>query len=1200
MMNYWKLLRRSLDFYRKSHLWVVLGTMISTAILVGALIIGDSVKFSLQQIVFDRLGNTEFALTSGDRLFRAQIADDLAKILDTTVAPLLQTNGIAIAEGGQQRLNNIQIIGMDDRFGKIAGITDFYNHISPDEAIINHHLALRLQLKKGDEFLLRIKKLNMIPKDIPLSLDTDTTMARPFKIKAIASDTQFGRFNLKANQVAPNTVFVSLSALSREMGYDNRANVLLIQKFLDQDLWDYPDYQDKKKEVKKIKKNYKLQNTNYKGGGTPGLIGIPNYNVQSYKPRGIHASMQSCNHAISFPLASFSHLPIFSASQLPSLLPGRRRQVEEAFKEAWALADVGLEVREFPGRDMIEIKSSRIFLDPAIVDATLKINKKAQPVLTYFVNRISLGDRVTPYSFVSAPGSSIVPPGMKDDEIIINEWLARDLSASQGDQIRLTYYVLGPMRDLIEESTNFRVKAIVPLEGPYVDSDLMPDFPGLSSEQNCRDWHPGIPIDLDKIREKDEEYWDNYRGTPKAFVTIDAAQRLWRNRFGDLTAVRFMGLEKREIEKKLIGELDPASFGLVFREVREEGLRASVESVDFGELFLGLSFFIIVAALLLTGLLYVFNVEKRSEENGLLLALGFPKKNVKRLVLMEGAVIIIIGSILGSAAGVFYNQVVLYALKTVWHGVVGTSMLRVNVKFSTILMGTGIGIFIAFFTIWIVTRKQLKQPVTGLQRGLTKLNVYREKRPLVSILIGISGVIAVIIILLTTKFETGREAFMFFFTAGSLLLISGMAFIKVLLYKLNNKKFLQGPGTVFSKRVPGRRRQEKSLFNIGVRNNTRRPVRSLTLIGLLACGLFIVFTVGANRVISTQDVEKRGSGTGGFALYGESSVPVLYDLNSQKGTNFYGLESINAKGVDYVQFRVKEGDDASCLNLNRVSNPQLIGVDPDELIKRASFTFVENSGEVDPKNPWEVLKQNLPDGAVPGVADQTVILWGLGKAVGDTLTYIDEKGQTFKIKLVGGLANSIFQGNIIISEKALTREYPSISGYRLLLIDAPFENLDEISRGLSRAMQDQGLDLVPASARLAEFNRVENTYLSIFLILGTFGLILGSIGLGIVVWRNVKERQGELALLRAVGFSKKSIQKMVLYEHMALLAAGIFCGTAAALLATLPPIMTPGSGIPYFTIVLLLIIVLINGVGWTYFASRTATRGNLLASLRNE
>ncbi|MCP5048275.1 MAG: hypothetical protein GY940_13980, partial [bacterium] len=312
--------------------------------------------------------------------------------------------------------------------------------------------------------------------------------------------------------------------------------------------------------------------------------------------------------------------------------------------------------------------------------------------------------------------------------------------------------------------------------------------------------------------------------------------------------------------------------------------------------------------------------------------------------------------------------------------------------------------------------------------------------------------------------------------------------------------------------------------------------------GLLACGLFIVFTVGANRVVSNQDAEKRESGTGGFALYGESVVPVLYDLNSRKGTRFYGLESIDIKGVSYVQFRVKDGDDASCLNLNRVSNPRLIGVDSAELVKRDSFTFVKTTSDVDPKRPWSVLDQHLPDGTIPAVADQNVILWGLGKAVGDTFSYMDEKGKKFKIKLVGGLANSIFQGSIIISEKALIRKYPSISGYRLFLIDAPFENADEILKHVSRAMQDQGLDLVFASDRLAQFNAVENTYLSIFLILGSFGLLLGSVALGIVVWRNVKERRGELALLRAVGFSRRLIQKMLLYEHIALLAAGIICG----------------------------------------------------------
>ncbi|MCP5109051.1 MAG: hypothetical protein GY950_37060, partial [bacterium] len=231
-MNYWKLILRSLKFYGKSHFRVVLGTMVSTSILVGALVIGDSVRYSLQRIVFHRLGETELALTSGDRFFRAQIAEDLSRSLNTSAAPLLQTGGIAIVGGGERRLNNVRVIGVDGRFGEMGGINGLYNKISPDEAIINNHLAARLGLKEGDEFLVRIKKLDMIPREIPLSLDSDTAVAGRYKIKAVVSDGRFGRFNLKADQVAPNNIFVSLSSLSKKMGYPGKANTLLIQKFL--------------------------------------------------------------------------------------------------------------------------------------------------------------------------------------------------------------------------------------------------------------------------------------------------------------------------------------------------------------------------------------------------------------------------------------------------------------------------------------------------------------------------------------------------------------------------------------------------------------------------------------------------------------------------------------------------------------------------------------------------------------------------------------------------------------------------------------------------------------------------------------------------------------------------------------------------------------------------------------------------------
>ena len=251
-------------------------------------------------------------------------------------------------------------------------------------------------------------------------------------------------------------------------------------------------------------------------------------------------------------------------------------------------------------------------------------------------------------------------------------------------------------------------------------------------------------------------------------------------------------------------------------------------------------------------------------------------------------------------------------------------------------------------------------------------------------------------------------------------------------------------------------------------------------------------------------------------------------------------------------------------------------------------------------NPWGALEKSLPGDVIPGIADQTVIVWGLGKSIGDTLVYTDEYGRKFNIKLVGGLANSIFQGNIIISEKVFIQKYPSISGSRIFLVEAPFTKIEDISQKISRALQDQGVDVIPTFDRLAQFSQIENTYLSIFLILGTFGLILGSIGIGIVIWRNVSERQGELALLRSVGFKRRDIQKLILSEHTVLVFAGIIIGIMTAVLASFPALMTPGTNIPYGTFILLLLIVVLNGGFWVYSATYTATKKDLLPALRNE
>jgi ABC-type antimicrobial peptide transport system permease subunit len=224
----------------------------------------------------------------------------------------------------------------------------------------------------------------------------------------------------------------------------------------------------------------------------------------------------------------------------------------------------------------------------------------------------------------------------------------------------------------------------------------------------------------------------------------------------------------------------------------------------------------------------------------------------------------------------------------------------------------------------------------------------------------------------------------------------------------------------------------------------------------------------------------------------------------------------------------------------------------------------------------------------------------LGKKLGETLDYIDEQGRTFKLRLVGAVANSILQGNLIIDEAQFVKRFPGVSGYQFFLLDAPSNRISEVSHVLSRALQDKGLELTSTIQRLDAFNAVQNTYLGTFQILGGLGLLLGSAGLGVVVLRNVLERRGELGLLLAVGFRRVWLQKMILVEHGALLGLGLGIGLVAAAVAILPALLSPGGHLPYLSLTITLSAVLLNGALWTWVAIRWAVRGDLLQSLRNE
>lgn len=1102
-MSIWRLVTQSLWFYRRTNGAVLLAVLVATAVLTGALVVGDSVQYTLRRTVEARLGQTEYAVLPHDRFFRAALADALGGQLGGAVAPVLRVAGIISNGDGSARVNRVEILGVDERFYRLGPSPNPPTPAGADAIVLSQAVASRLASGAGDEVVLRVEKPGLMPRDVPLASDADRTVASRLTVRAIADDVAFGRFDLQANQAARLNVFVPLAWLGEKIEQPGRANILLAT--------------------------------------------------------GDGLALDEVNAAV---------------------------------RRSWRLADAGLELRRLVQPDVLELRSRRIFIDERVGEAALKADANATGILTYFVNQLALGANATPYSMVAAidpNGSGLLPPDMSDDQIVISQWLADDLAASVGDLLEVAYYLVGPGRDLVEKTSRFTVARILPLTGAAVDPNLMPEFPGLANVDNCRDWEAGVPIDLDKIRPKDEAYWDDYRGTPKAFITLEAGQTLWGNRFGNLTAVRYPWRDglKEEITARLTGEIDPATVGLFFQPVRQRGLTAGREGTDFGQLFLGLSMFLIASALILTGLLFVFGVESRSEQVGTLLALGLPSRRVGRLLLAEGGLVAVVGTVLGVGAGLIYTRLMVLGLSTLWSGAVAGARIIFFAKPLTCITGGLLGLAAALFAIWITLRKKVSRPARELLGGDLEARYSRRaawsrgRWGLAAGSVCIAGAVALVTLL---GGGSGQDVSGVFFGAGALLLIGSLAFCQALL------RIVGG----------GWNQPLVSLGGLGFRNSTRRSGRSLAIVGLLACGVFMVVAVGANRHAPLAEPQRRDSGTGGFAFYGESSVAVLHDLNTPEGRAALGLDSNDLYGVAAVQFRVHEGDDASCLNLNRAQQPRLLGVEPAQLSRRQAFRFTA-AAEDRVQAGWGLLKSDLEEGIVPAVGDYPTVFWALGKNIGDELEYKDETGRALRVRIVGMLASSILQGSLIVGEGHFMARFPSEAGYRTFLVDVPDDvSAPKAARVLTSDLKDFGLVLTPAVQRLAAFSAVENTYLSIFTVLGGLGLIIGCIGLGLVVLRNMLERRGELAMLRAVGFSRKALHTMVFYEHWGLVLAGLIAGVVAASIAVVPALRSPGGQVPCLSLALTVVAIGLSGGFWVWLAATLALRGELLGALRNE
>ena len=1133
-------MRQSLIHFWQIHLAVLLGAAVATAALTGALLVGDSVRGSLRDLTLNRLGDIDHVMLS-ERFFRETLAADLATspTMDDgydRVVPAMLLSGTAVNATTKTRASRVQIQGIDERF---------------------HRFWTATKTDKISEFL---KKQ---PGQLFPSVIINQSLKRELNVEV--GDTLLISFQ-NQNEIHPEFL----------LGRRDTLDVL----------------QTLRLSVSKIISN----------------VGVGQFGLRPHQslPFNAYVSLPVLQKALD--LEAKVNAILISSPAIPAVDATERLRKE--LQQVLTLDDFGLTLRR--ADDYFSLETSQFILKPNIIKLAKALAVENEmpvtTVMTYLANEVSANGKSVPYSTITAlgvnermrEGTGEQPDNqvlfhaarLSEGDILLNEWVAGELKAQPGDRVDVSYYVIGREEQYLTKYAQFRLKGVVPLKGLAADRELTPKFPGVHDAVDMSDWDAPFPVDFSRIRSKDEAYWDEFGATPKAFVSAEAGDRLWSSRFGSLTAIRFGTIPGEDLERthtifqaQLSETINPEQFGFVFQPVKEQGLAASSGATDFSMLFIGFSLFLIVSAALLVGLLFRLGVEGRAGEIGILLASGYPLSTVRWRYMREGGILAGIGAAIGLVGAIGYAWLMMAGLRTWWVAAVGTQFLSLHVGRLSLFLGYLISVIVVLASIGWTIRRLGKISIRSLVAGATELE---EKTPgrMVHILAFASIGIALALLLFALIVEVSSSPALFF-AVGTLLLIAGFSFLSLWL-KLDSA----------SEDSSSRR----SMARLGVRNCGRRPGRSILCAALVGCACFVIVAVGANRHVNSDHGAslERTSGTGGFTLVAEADIPLHHDLNSEAGRFELGFsdrdEAVVAQS-QIIPLRLLPGEDASCLNLYQPQNPRILGV-PENLISRGGFQFQSRvNGE---GSPWRLLYEELEQGVVPAIGDYNSVMWILHLGLGEDLVIRDELGEPLKLRIAGLLQGSIFQSELLISEENFTKFFPSQSGYRYFLIQTPLEGAEAVTRVLENVLRDHGFDVTSTAEKLANYRTVENTYLSTFQTLGGFGLLLGTLGLGLILLRNAIERCGELATLRAFGFRRLTLSMMLLIENAFLLLSGMAIGAVSALIAVAPRILAPGSHVPWTSLAGTLGVVFLVGVTASTVAVYFVLRSPLLPALKTE
>jgi len=1143
---------RNAWFFRTLHLPVLLGTALAAAVLTGSLVVGDSLRGSLKARAERQLNGIESAYL-GAQLIEAERA---AGLPGQAVPALILQGSIQLDDPKLEptAVPRATIVGINPAGREFLRL---YTTGTEPPVLLGARTAKALNAKAGSKLTLGLERRSSIPRSSVLgrkSLDDVTATKTVTVTVVLPEDHPSNDFQLVPNPTAPLLLYLPLEILQNAVDKPGRINAILA-----------------------------------KGSSTT--------------------------------------------------------ELNAAFTKSLTLADWGLRV-SVPGgnRGYVSVESEQLLLNPmsvtAAANAAATLGAAHEPTIVYLANVLSLGiepirtadasdgKKLLAYSVVAgvnpaaaAPLGPFLPTGitaMADDEIVLTDWADSPLkNLPLGSSITITYF-RPDAADAGEKETHatLRLKAYAAMAGPAGDANLTPPFPGITDKLSIGDWDEPFEMNKKRITRADDKYWEQHKATPKAYLTRAKAEQLFGSRLGSVTSVRVAvpagttpAAFAQVLQGDLLKSLDPSAAGLQFQPIREQLLTAGNGGTDFGLLFLLFSGLLILSAMLLTGLLFRLMIERRAKEIGVLSAVGWERTVVRRMLSREGSLIALLGTVIGVPLGILYANQMLGVLTSLWPDAEVKNYLGLHVSPYSPLIGAELTLLTAWLTIRLSLRGLLTIPTPQLLRGRSDVSEgepdiapRRQWVPLVLVALA-----AVTLAVGPTRTNPDERAGAFF-TGGLLLLAAGLRFLNQRL-RMPSQTMLQ-PGPL-------------GIFRLGLRNAARRRLRTVLMVALAALSVFLVVSVESFRRRTDDTFLEKSGGSGGLRLVAEADVPLFHTPDSPEGkadleqrleldiqnqvkrdpngpTKQARLDAAIADldGLNAFPFRLRRGDDASCLNLYQAAKPRVLGV-PQAIVDRGGFRFTQTLAETPEEraNPWLLLVK--PGEAIPVFAEQNTAYFMLKTLLGGIVDVPDENGAMVKLKIVGLLQDSVFQSELLMADGNFRTLFPRQDGFNLFLLDVPAEKEDAVVRRLNAGLRANGVTVQKSSAITGKYLAVVGAYLTVFQLLGGLGLLLAVLGISVVILRNIRERSGELALLRAIGWNGRALQMLVLGETLFLLVVGVGLGVVAALAAVLPNLAFGGT-IPWANAGLLIVATLGVGLAVAAVAVVAVTRQAVIPALRQE